>query len=62
MILPYAARNLSSAVPPGLLVVDWTAVGVFAAAVVVATSVGIALGIRALFASSVPSVLRGEAE
>jgi predicted lysophospholipase L1 biosynthesis ABC-type transport system permease subunit len=62
MILPYAARNLSSAVPPGLLVVDWTALGTFAAAVVAATAIGIALGVRALFASSVPSVLRGEAE
>lgn len=62
LILPYAARNLASATPPGLLQVDWTAVGVFAAAVVVATAIGIALGVRALFASSVPSVLRGEAE
>jgi predicted lysophospholipase L1 biosynthesis ABC-type transport system permease subunit len=62
VILPYAAGNLSAAVPPGGLEMDWPAIVALGAAAVVVVALGLALGIRSLFASSVPSVLRGEAE
>jgi hypothetical protein len=62
LIMPYAARGLTRATPPGLLLVDWSAVSVFVGAVLLMTTVGVALGARALFARPVPAILRGEAE
>jgi predicted lysophospholipase L1 biosynthesis ABC-type transport system permease subunit len=62
LIMPYAARNLTTSIPPGLLRVDWVAIAVFGAAVVGVVCAAIALGVRALFGTSVPAVLRGEAE
>jgi hypothetical protein len=62
LVLPYAAGDLSTNVPPGGLVMDWPAILGLAAAAVGVVIGGLALGTRSLFASSVPSVLRGEAE
>ena len=62
LILPYAAPDLATAVPPGGLVMDWRAIGAFVGAVAIVAVAGVTLGLRAAFRSSVPSVLRGEAE
>jgi FtsX-like permease family protein len=62
LIMPYAARELATAVPPGLLRVDWFAIEAFGVAVVAVVVLALVLGIRALFGTSVPAVLRGEAE
>ncbi|HJP65535.1 MAG TPA: ABC transporter permease, partial [Actinomycetota bacterium] len=62
LILPYAAGDLSTSVPPGSLTMDWPAILGLAAAAVAVVIGGLAMGMRSLFASSVPSVLRGEAE
>jgi hypothetical protein len=62
LILPYAAPDLARAIPPGSLVVDWWAIAAFIGAVSVVVAVGVTLGLRSAFGSSVPSVLRGEAE
>jgi hypothetical protein len=62
LILPYAAPDLATAVPPGGLVVDWGAIAAFIGAVSVVVALGVTLGLRSAFGSSVPSVLRGEAE
>jgi hypothetical protein len=62
LIMPYAAGNLATSIPPGLLQVDWFAIVVFVAAVVGVVGLAIALGVRALFGTSVPAILRGEAE
>jgi FtsX-like permease family protein len=62
VMMPYLAPSVSAAFPPPLLVLDWTALGVFALAVVGMASAGLGLAARALLSMPVTSVLRGEAE
>jgi hypothetical protein len=45
-----------------VLVIDWLALGLSLAAIVVATAGGLGLAVRTLMRSSVTGVLRGEAE
>jgi len=61
-LLPYVGRSIGAPFPPPVLVLDWTALGLALAAIVVATAIGIAVALRALLRASVTGILRGEAE
>jgi FtsX-like permease family protein len=62
LMMPYFGKSLGSNFPPPLMVVDWRSLGLYAAAIAVATGLAVVLSLRALLSSSVISVLRGEAE
>jgi FtsX-like permease family protein len=62
LMIPYVAQSIAAPFPRALLVLDWLALGLFAAAVVGATTFGLILALRALQRASITSVLRGEAE
>jgi FtsX-like permease family len=62
IMMPYVGKSLGAAFPAPLLVVDWSALAVFGAAILAATALALILALRALLRSSVTSVLRGEAE
>jgi hypothetical protein len=62
LMMPYFGKSLGSDFPPPVMVVDWSSLGLCAAAIAVATALALILSLRALLGSSVISVLRGEAE
>ncbi|MBI4261512.1 MAG: ABC transporter permease [Actinobacteria bacterium] len=62
LMMPYVGKSLGQSFPAPLLVVDWSALGLFGSAIVAATGLGLVLALRALLRSSVTTVLRGEAE
>jgi FtsX-like permease family protein len=62
LMLPYVSQNIGVSFPRVVLVLDWVSLGLFAAAVVGATALGLVLAARSLARASVTSVLREEAE
>src|SRR5207253_2209970 len=62
LMMPYFGKSLGASFPVPVMVVDWRSLGLYAAAIAAATALALALSFRALLASSVTSVLRGEAE
>ncbi|MEO8476356.1 MAG: FtsX-like permease family protein [Actinomycetota bacterium] len=62
LVMPYVGTSLGVSFPPPVLVIDWTALGVSVAAIVVTTGLSLAASMRVLMRSSVTGVLRGEAE
>jgi hypothetical protein len=62
LVMPYVGTSLGVSYPPPVLVMDWTALGVSVAAIVVTTAISLAASMRVLMRSSVTGVLRGEAE
>jgi hypothetical protein len=61
-MMPYFGKSLGAAFPVPVMTVDWLSLGAYGLAIAAATAVGLVLALRALLASSVTSVLRGEAE
>lgn len=62
LMMPHVGKSLGASFPAPLLVVDWPWLGLFGAAILTATALGLVLALRALLRSSVTTVLRGEAE
>jgi putative ABC transport system permease protein len=62
LMMPSIGLSLGVPFPPPRLVLDWRALGIALAAVVVATGFALWLAVRSLMRSSVTGVLRGEAE
>ena len=62
LVMPSIGTSLGVSYPPPLLVIDWKSLGIALVTIVVTTSLGLGLAIRALMRSSVTGVLRGEAE
>jgi len=62
LVMPYVGTSLGVSYPPPVLVMDWTALGVSVAAIVMTTALSLAASMRVLMRSSVTGVLRGEAE
>jgi putative ABC transport system permease protein len=62
LVMPYVGTSLGVSYPPPVLVMDWPALGVSVAAIVLMTALSLAASMRVLMRSSVTGVLRGEAE
>jgi hypothetical protein len=62
LVMPYVGTSLGVSYPPPVLVMDWTALGISVAAIVLMTTLSLAASMRVLMRSSVTGVLRGEAE
>jgi hypothetical protein len=62
LVMPYVGTSLGVSYPPPVLVMDWAALGVSMAAIVLTTGISLAASMRVLMRSSVTGVLRGEAE
>lgn len=62
LVMPSIGTSLGVSYPPPLLVIDWKSLGIALVTIVVTTSLGLGMAIRALMRSSVTGVLRGEAE
>jgi hypothetical protein len=62
LMMPYLGKSLGATFPAPVLVVDWRSLGIYAVAIGAGTVLGLVLALRAVLASSVTSVLRGEAE
>jgi hypothetical protein len=62
LMMPYFGKSLGANFPVPLMAIDWRSLGVYAAAIALATGAALLLSLRALMSASVTSVLRGEAE
>ena len=62
LMMPYFGKSLGANFPAPLMAVDWRSLGVYVAAIALATAAALLLSLRALMSASVTSVLRGEAE
>jgi hypothetical protein len=62
LVMPYVGTSLGVSYPAPVLVIDWRAIAVAVAAIVVAAGIALTAALRSLMRSSVTGVLRGEAE